>query len=123
MKYNGTPQHLFWKGSPRDIVFDQESIHQKLLQTDKPCYVMKDFRGRIGVSNTGELVSEGRGLQVLAIASPVSADQLGDPTFRKDYNLKYNYKTGNDYLYLTGSKKMAMLHKMKCYEYSIVVLA
>ncbi|MEM7103027.1 MAG: PfaD family polyunsaturated fatty acid/polyketide biosynthesis protein [Bacteroidota bacterium] len=94
MKYNGTPQHLFWKGSPRDIVFDQESIHQKLLQTDRPCYVMKDFRGRIGVSNTGELVSEGRGLQVLAIASPVSADQLGDPTFRKDYNLKYNYKTG-----------------------------
>ena len=89
-----TPQNLFWKGSPHDIVFDTESIHQKLQQTDRPCYVMQDFRGRIGVSNTGELVSQGRGLQVLAIANPMTASQLGDPTFKEDYNLKYTYKTG-----------------------------
>ncbi|MGK0174093.1 MAG: trans-AT polyketide synthase/acyltransferase/oxidoreductase domain-containing protein [Ulvibacter sp.] len=94
INYNGTPQQLFWKGSPRDIVFDEKSIHEKLLQTDKPCYIMKDFRGRIGVSNTGELVSAGRGLQVLAIANPMTASHLGDPTFREDYKLKYAYKTG-----------------------------
>jgi len=64
------------------------------METDKPCYVMKDFRGRIGVSNTGELVSEGRGLQVLAIANPMTASQLGDSSFREDYNLKFAYKTG-----------------------------
>ncbi|MFT5167730.1 MAG: trans-AT polyketide synthase/acyltransferase/oxidoreductase domain-containing protein [Saprospiraceae bacterium] len=94
INYNGTPQQLFWKGSPRDIVFDAKSIHEKLLQTDKPCYIMKDFRGRMGVSNTGELVSAGRGLQVLAIANPMTASHLGDPTFREDYKLKYAYKTG-----------------------------
>ncbi|MEM6963809.1 MAG: PfaD family polyunsaturated fatty acid/polyketide biosynthesis protein [Bacteroidota bacterium] len=94
MKYNGTPQQLFWKGSPRDIVFDTVAIQEKLSATDKPCYVMQDFRGRIGVSNTGELVSAGRGLQVLAIASPMTAAQLGDPSFQEDYNLKYAYKTG-----------------------------
>ena len=55
---------------------------------------MQDFRGRIGVSNDGELVSSGRGLQVLAMASPMTASQLGDPSFREDYNLKYFYKTG-----------------------------
>jgi len=55
---------------------------------------MKDFQGRIGVSNAGELVSEGRGLQVLAMAGPMTASQLGDLTFREDYNLKYAYKTG-----------------------------
>ncbi len=92
--YQGTPQQLFWKGSPYDIVFDAESIQQKLKETDKPCYVMKDFRGRIGVSNTGELVSEGRGLQVLAIANPMTASQLGDSSFREDYNLGLAYKTG-----------------------------
>lgn len=92
--YNGNPQQIFWKGSPRDIVFDEESIQEKLHQTDKPCYVMKDFQGRIGVSNSGELVSEGRGLQVLAMTPPMTANQLGDPSFREDYNLKYAYKTG-----------------------------
>ena len=94
IQYHGTPQQLFWKGSPRDIVFEMEAIKEKLLQTDMPCYVMKDFRGRIGVSNTGELVSQGRGLQVLAITSPMTAKQLGDPTFCSDYDLKYAYKTG-----------------------------
>ena len=91
---HSAPPNLFWKGSPHDIVFDTESMHQKLLQTDRPCYIMQDFRGRIGVSNTGELVSQGRGLQVLAIANPMTASQLGDPTFLEDYNLKYAYKTG-----------------------------
>jgi trans-AT polyketide synthase/acyltransferase/oxidoreductase domain-containing protein len=94
MNFNGTPQQLFWQGSPRDIVFDINGIREKLLQTDKPCYVMKDFNGRIGLSNAGTLVSEGRGLQVLAMTSPMTAEQLGDPTFREDYQLKYAYKTG-----------------------------
>jgi PfaD family protein len=92
--YTGTPQPLFWKGSPRDIVFNAESIQEKLNRTDLPCYVMKDFQGRIGVSNSGELVSEGRGLQVLAMTPPMTPGQLGDPTFREDYKLKYAYKTG-----------------------------
>ena len=94
INFKGTPQQLFWQGSPRDIVFDVDRIRAKLLQTDKPCYVMKDFNGRIGVSNTGALVSEGRGLQVLAMTNPMTAAQLGDPTFCTDYKLKYAYKTG-----------------------------
>ncbi|MEO0339983.1 MAG: 2-nitropropane dioxygenase, partial [Bacteroidota bacterium] len=94
MNFSGNPQSLFWQGSPRDIVFDPGRIRAKLEQTDQPCYVMKDFNGRIGLSNTGTLVSQGRGLQVLAIASPMTAAQLGDPSFRADYGLKYTYKTG-----------------------------
>jgi PfaD family protein len=94
MDFTGTPQQLFWQGSPRDIVFDVDGIKEKLQQTDKPCYVMKDFVGRIGVSNTGTLVSEGKGLQVLAMTSPMPAAHLGDPTFCSDYKLKYAYKTG-----------------------------
>ena len=94
MNFNGTPQQIFWQGSPRDIVFDENLIKEKLLQTDKACYVLKDYSGRIGVSNTGTLVSEGRGLQVLAMTGPMTASQLGDQTFCQDYNLKYAYKTG-----------------------------
>ncbi|MFT6807304.1 MAG: trans-AT polyketide synthase/acyltransferase/oxidoreductase domain-containing protein [Saprospiraceae bacterium] len=94
INFSGTPQQIFWQGSPREIVFDVDGVREKLLQTNKPCYIMKDFNGRIGVSNTGALVSEGRGLQVLAMTSPMTAEQLGDSTFRADYKLKYAYKTG-----------------------------
>jgi len=92
--YSGNAPELFWKGSPRDIVFDAEAIKDKLSNTSLPCYVMKDFQGRIGVSNGGQLVAEGRGLQVLAIANAMSPAQLGDSTFIQDYGLKYAYKTG-----------------------------
>ncbi|MFT7588685.1 MAG: trans-AT polyketide synthase/acyltransferase/oxidoreductase domain-containing protein [Limisphaerales bacterium] len=94
ISYTGTALPLFWKGSPRDISFDKEIIQKRLERTDLPCYIIKDFQGRIGVSNTGTLVSEGRGLQVLATCNPMSAQQLGDPSFCEDYKLRYAYKTG-----------------------------
>ena len=55
---------------------------------------MKDFKGRIGVSNGGALVSEGRGLEVLATVQALPAEKLGDPTFLADYKLDRAYKTG-----------------------------
>lgn len=94
LNFTGTGLPLYWQGSPRDIVFKMEEIKAILSRTDLPCYIMKDFNGRIGVSATGTLVSEGRGLEVLAMANPMTAEELGDPTFRSDYNLKYAYKTG-----------------------------
>lgn len=94
IKFTGKESQMYWQGSPREIDFDLKGMKEKLLQTDKPCYLMKDFNGRIGISNSGILVSEGRGLQVLAMVNPMTADQFGDPTFRRDYNLKYAYKTG-----------------------------
>lgn len=89
-----TNTKLFWQGSPYDIVFETEQIQEKINRTDLPCYVMKDFKGRIGVANGGTLVSEGRGLEVLAITPSMPPEQLGDADFKADYNLKYCYKTG-----------------------------
>ncbi len=83
-----------WKGSPRAIAFDEASIKEKLANTHLPCYIVKDFGDRIGVSNEGEITQEGKGLQLLAMVPPLTAAQLGDPTFQRDYQLKYCYKTG-----------------------------
>ena len=91
---NTTSSNLFWKGSPRAIAFDAEGIQQKLNNTHLPCYVVKDFRDRVGLANEGEITSEGKGLPLLASVAPLTADQLGDTTFRQDYKLKYAYKTG-----------------------------
>ncbi len=94
LEFQGKAKPLFWQGSPRDMAFSIEDIAQKLSNTHLPCYVVRDFRDRIGVSNGGQLVSEGRGLQVLASAQALAPDQLGDPSFLRDYKLKQAYKTG-----------------------------
>lgn len=85
---------LFWKGSPKAVAFDTDGMRSKLQATDQYCYVLKDFRGRIGIANEGEITSTGPGLQVMGMAAPMTAEQLGDPTFRADYGLKYAYKSG-----------------------------
>ena len=94
LEFHGNKKPLYWQGSPRDMAFSIEDIQEKLQQTHLPCYVMKDFKGRIGVSNGGALVSEGRGLEVLATVQALPAEKLGDPTFLSDYNLDRAYKTG-----------------------------
>ena len=94
LEFQGKSTRLFWQGSPREMAFTLEDIQEKLNQTELPCYVMRDFQGRIGVSNGGSLVAEGRGLEVLATVQAMSASQLGDPTFLKDYQVERAYKTG-----------------------------
>lgn len=94
LTHAGNPLPLNWQGSPRSIAFAPEEILKKLKNTHLPCYVVKDFAGRIGVSNEGEIIAEGRGQEMLAMVAPMKAEQLGDPTFLKDYNVKYAYKTG-----------------------------
>lgn len=92
--FTGIKQKLFWKGSPRAISFDAAGMEQKLKNTADNCFVVLDHAGRIGVANAGELTTDGKGLQILGMVAPMTAEQLGDPTFKRDYNLRYTYKTG-----------------------------
>ncbi len=94
INFTGAGSSQTWKGSPRAIAFDTEGMREKLGNTHLPCYVVKDFRGRIGVANEGEIGGSGSGLELLAMVAPLTANQLGDPSFREDYKLKYAYKTG-----------------------------
>lgn len=94
LKCIGDTSNLHWKGSPRAIDFDEAGIKEKLAKTTLPCYVVQDFRGRIGVATEGDVTSAGKGLSLLAMVNPLPPEQLGDSTFLQDYKLKYAYKTG-----------------------------
>ena len=94
LNYHGQGLSSNWKGSPRSIAFEATGIQEKLANTHLPCYIVKDFRDRIGVSNEGEITQAGKGLQLLAMVPPLTAAQLGDASFKEDYRLKYCYKTG-----------------------------
>jgi PfaD family protein len=94
LNYTGPAATLYWKGSPRSVAFDAAGIQDRLTQTSLPCYVVQDFRGRIGLSNEGEISTAGPGLPLLAMVPAMPPEQLGDPSFRADYRLRYAYKTG-----------------------------
>ncbi len=91
---NATVSGLNWKGSPRAIAFDESGMKERLAKTNMPCYIIRDFRGRIGVSNEGDVSAEGKGLELLAMVAPTPPEQFGDAGFREDYKVKYAYKTG-----------------------------
>ena len=86
--------NLKWIGSPREISFDLKGMSDKLKNTAIPCYVVKDLSGRIGITNTGTIQSEGNGLFLKAIVPAFTAEDLGDTSFKEDYKLKYAYKGG-----------------------------
>jgi PfaD family protein len=92
--HTGNKQNLFWIGSPKYISWDEAGQLDKLKNTADNCFVVLDHAGRIGVANAGELTTDGKGLQVLGMVAPMTAADLGDSTFRRDYGLKYAYKTG-----------------------------
>jgi PfaD family protein len=86
--------NLKWIGSPREISFDIQGMSDKLKNMAIPCYVVKDLSGRIGITNTGTIRSEGKGLFLKAIVPAFTAEDLGDTSFKEDYQLKYAYKAG-----------------------------
>lgn len=94
LEFKGTSTGLFWKGSPRMIAFDKAGMQEKIDNIDKPIYVVRDFSGRVGMTNDGTVESSGPGLELLMLRGPMLPEQLGDSSFCRDYGLRYAYKTG-----------------------------
>jgi trans-AT polyketide synthase, acyltransferase and oxidoreductase domains len=90
-------QNQIWKGSLDCISFDRNSIKEKLLTLNKPCYVVR-VNGNIGVTNDGYICPTENGttgqVELLATVAPLSTRNLGDPNFLADYGVKYAYSTG-----------------------------
>jgi trans-AT polyketide synthase, acyltransferase and oxidoreductase domains len=90
-------QNQVWQGSLDSISFDEEGIKVKLLNINKPCYIIR-FEGQIGVTNEGYLYNSNNGkigqVEILIAVPPLPIQQLGDPTFLDFHGVKYAYATG-----------------------------
>lgn len=79
------------------ISFDEVGIKEKLLNLDKPCYLVRS-KGQIGVTHEGYLShadqSNGAPVEMLMASPPISIQQLGDRSFLSFYGVKYAYATG-----------------------------
>jgi len=86
-----------WRGPIENVSFDEVGIKAKLLNFDKPCYIVK--QEQIGVTNQGYLSPDNGGkvgqVQLLSVLPPLSIEQLGDPGFLAFHNVKYPYATGS----------------------------
>ena len=85
-------QNQFWKGSLDCVAFEPGAIKEKLLTTDKPCYIIR-VAGKIGVTHDGYLThveNPGQGEFLISIP-PIRLQQFGDPKFLADYGVKYAY--------------------------------
>ncbi len=90
-------QNQVWQGILDSVSFDEKGIKAKLLNLEKPCYIIR-VQGKIGATNEGYLYpynpEKAGQAEILIAVPPLSTQQLGDPNFLSFYGVKYAYATG-----------------------------
>lgn len=81
-----------WSGNPATIAYDEAGINAHLYNLAQPLYVVNNS-GQIGVTHDGREDAAGVLPLVGAVAAIDPAD-LGDPTFRQAYNVRYTLASG-----------------------------
>ncbi|MBD2411481.1 2-nitropropane dioxygenase [Nostoc calcicola FACHB-389] len=86
-----------WQGVLDSVSFNETGIKSKLLNLDKPCYIIR-VEGKIGATNEGYLYPSNQEkteqAEIIIAVPPISIQQLGDPNFLKLHGVKYAYATG-----------------------------
>ncbi|WP_414570034.1 PfaD family polyunsaturated fatty acid/polyketide biosynthesis protein [Nostoc sp. CCY 9925] len=89
--------HQIWEGVLDSVSFNETGIKSKLLNLDKPCYIIR-VEGKIGATNEGYPYSynqeKAQQAEILIAVPPISTQQLGDPNFINFHGVKYAYATG-----------------------------
>ncbi|MDZ8241356.1 MAG: PfaD family polyunsaturated fatty acid/polyketide biosynthesis protein [Nostoc sp. ChiQUE01a] len=89
--------HQIWEGVLDSVSFNETGIKSKLLNLDKPCYIIR-VEGKIGATNEGYPYSynqeKAQQAEILIAVPPISTQQLGDPNFLNFHGVKYAYATG-----------------------------
>lgn len=89
--------NLAGQGLLDSVAFDETGIKAKLLNLDKPCYIVR-VQGQLGVTNEGSVLSVNNGnlgqVEVLMATPPMARQQLGDPSFMSFHGVKYAYAAG-----------------------------
>ncbi len=84
---------LSWSGSTSSIVYDESAIQEMLLDLEQPVFLLQ-YDNRIGASNSGKIDPNGD-TPLLGVANPLTADKLGDPHFKQDYQSRYASYAGS----------------------------
>ncbi len=96
-----------------DISFDGEGIKDKLLDLDRPCYLVK-VDNEIGITHDREILSlDSKTTQLLMTLPIVLPENLGDRNFCAAYGVKYPYYSGSMAGGIASEELIIALHKEK----------
>ncbi|MFN6560915.1 MAG: PfaD family polyunsaturated fatty acid/polyketide biosynthesis protein [Nostoc sp. ChiSLP01] len=91
------PHNQIWQGILDFLSFHETGIKSKLLNLDKPCYIIR-VDGKIGATNEGRLYpynqEKTEQAEIIIAVPPISTQQLGDSNFLNFHGVKYAYATG-----------------------------
>jgi PfaD family protein len=94
---NSFNHHQVWQGSLDCVAFEPSAIKNKLLNLNKPCYIVR-VAGKIGVTNEGYSCPTENGktgqVELLMTSPPMPTHHLGDSSFLASHGVKYAYATG-----------------------------
>jgi len=87
--------HAFWHGPQENLTFDIDGIRSILLHLSQPIYLV-NLNGQIGATVDGSLsyTHENNAYPLVASASPLPYENLGDPAFKSTYGVRAAYYTG-----------------------------
>lgn len=86
---------LQWNGRMESIVYDEKEIQNGLKNSDQPCFLIQSDKG-LGLTNEGELCGNQSDTHaVAAFSHPLTAEDLGDSSFKQFYNTRYAYYAGS----------------------------
>jgi PfaD family protein len=84
-----------WVGPERSIAYDGAGVRERLVQLDRPCYLVQNGRG-VGITNEGGLSPTATdGPAALLVAPAISRRSLGDHAFRETHGLDCAYMGGS----------------------------
>ncbi len=96
ISYTGSPSSSKWFGSKTALQTEAHALKTQLENLEQQCYVVRKENGQIGISaslGTTNPADLEKG-ELLSLLPPFLPAQLGDPSFKKDYGLQYNYMAG-----------------------------
>ena len=73
-----------------DVAFERETIQNKLLNLEQPCYVVR-VAGKLEVTNNTDWDREG---EICLTHPPLPPQELGDRSFLECHGVQYAYATG-----------------------------
>ena len=88
-----------WIGNAKELRSGVTAFKEAIANICRPIFVI-EHSGEAAVTHNGTMVwgqstnSEASGKPLLGFAPPVQPADLGDPLFRQDLNLRYNYVVG-----------------------------
>ncbi|MBI9074812.1 MAG: PfaD family polyunsaturated fatty acid/polyketide biosynthesis protein [Desulfatibacillum sp.] len=82
-----------WSMPEGQVVYDEAGIKAMLMDLSRPVFVVNNG-GRLGLANQDPVREPGAGAPVIAMASALPVESLGNPDFGKAYGTAYPYYAG-----------------------------